>query len=144
MFNTLMRSGTNHYHGSLYGQLRRPDWDANSFFNNAAGAPITDQPNDTWGASFGGKVIIPKLYDGKNKTFFYLGFEHYDDTQSSSSFIPTPTALERGGNFSKSFNPDGTLRTIYYPLNTAKGARAPFTANIIPGTKIHPATLSIA
>ncbi len=95
MFNTLMRSGTNAYHGSLYGHLRRTGWDANSFFNNAGGVPITDQPNDTWGASFGGKIWIPKLYDGKNKTFFYLGFEHYDDTQSSSSVFATPTAAER-------------------------------------------------
>ena len=87
MFNTLMRSGTNTYHGSLYGHLRRTAWDANSFFNNAAGVPITDQPNDTWGASFGGAVWIPKLYNGKNKTFFYLGFEHYDDIQSSSSAV---------------------------------------------------------
>src|SRR5258706_14038816 len=60
MFNTLMGSGTNSYHGSLYGHLRRTSWDANSFFNNAAGPPITDQPNDTWGASFGCKVKIPK------------------------------------------------------------------------------------
>jgi len=83
MFNTLMKSGTNDYHGSAYGHLRRTSWDANSFFNNAGGVPITDQPNDTWGASFGGKVWIPKLYDGKNRTFFYLAVEHYDDTQSS-------------------------------------------------------------
>ena len=102
MFNTLMNSGTNTYHGSLYGHLRRTAWDANSFFNNAAGVPITDQPNDTWGASFGGAVKIPKLYDGKNKTFFYLGFEHYDDTQSSSSVFATPTALEQAGDFSQS------------------------------------------
>src|SRR5260370_36554259 len=101
MFNTLMRSGTNSYHGSLYGHLRRTDWDANSFFNNAAGAPITDQPNDTWGASFGGKVIIPKLYDGKNKTCFYLGFEHSDETKSSPSTFATPTDLQRIGHVSK-------------------------------------------
>src|SRR5258708_858489 len=143
MFNTLMKSGANAFHGSLYGHLRRTDWDANSFFNNAARVPITPQPNDTWGASFGGKVKIPKVYDGKNKTFFYLGFEHYDDTQSSSSLLPTPTALERVGNFSKSFNPDWTLRAIYDPLNTVHGARVPFTGNIIPGNKINPVGLAI-
>ena len=43
------------------------------FFSNAAGIPIADQPNKTWGASFGGKIWIPQLYDGKNKTFFFLG-----------------------------------------------------------------------
>src|ERR1035441_4927564 len=51
MFNTLMKSGTNAFHGSLYGHLRRTDWDANSFFNNAAGIPITDRKSVVGGAS---------------------------------------------------------------------------------------------
>ncbi len=144
MFNTLMKSGTNTYHGSLYGHLRRTAWDANSFFNNAAGVPITDQPNDTWGASFGGAVKIPKIYDGKNRTFFYLGFEHYDDTQSSSSVFAAPTAAERMGDFSKSLNPDGSLRVIYDPLTVANGARQPFPGNIIPADRLNPAGLAIA
>ncbi len=144
MFNTLMKSGTNSYHGSLYGHLRRTAWDANSFFNNAAGVPITDQPNTTWGASFGGAVKIPKLYDGKNKTFFYLGFEHYDDTQSSSSVFATPTSLEKAGNFSQSLNSDGTLRVIYDPLNLVSGARQPFPGNVIPTSRLNPTGLAIA
>jgi hypothetical protein len=144
MFNTFMRSGTNTYHGSLYGHLRRTAWDANSFFNNAAGVPITDQPNDTWGASFGGAVWIPKLYNGRNKTFFYLGFEHYDDTQSSSSVFAAPTALEKTGDFSKSNNSDGTLRMIYDPLNTLNGVRQPFAGNMIPGNRLNPTGLAIA
>jgi hypothetical protein len=144
MFNTLMKSGTNTYHGSLYGHLRRTAWDANSFFNNAAGVPITDQPNDTWGASFGGAVKIPKLYDGKNRTFFYLGFEHYDDTQSSSSVFAAPTAAEKMGDFSKSLNPDGSLRAIYDPLTVVNGARQPFPGNIIPANRLNPTGLAIA
>jgi hypothetical protein len=137
MFNTYMKSGANAYHGSLYGHLRRTSWDANSYFNNAGGVPITDQPNDTWGASFGGAVRIPKLYDGKNKTFFYLGVEHYDDTQSSSSVFSAPTALERTGDFSKSYTSSGALLTIYDPLNTVGGARQPFPGNIIPASRIN-------
>jgi hypothetical protein len=145
MFNTLMRSGANAYHGSLYGHIRRTSMDANSFFNNAAGStngvpnsPITDQPNTTWGASFGGRVFIPKVYDGRNKTFFYLGVEHYDDTQSSSSVFNTPTALEKSGDFSKS----GV--TIYDPLNTVGGVRQPFPGNVIPTSRINPVGLAIA
>ncbi|HEV1287966.1 MAG TPA: carboxypeptidase-like regulatory domain-containing protein, partial [Bryobacteraceae bacterium] len=146
MFNTLMRSGTNSYHGSAYGHIRRTAMDANSFFNNAAGtnasgqpnSPITNQPNTTWGASFGGKVWIPKVYDGKNKTFFYLGVEHYDDTQSSSSVFATPTALEKTGDFSKS------SVTVYDPLTTIGGARQPFPGNIIPTSRLNPVGLNIA
>lgn len=138
MFNTLMKSGTNNYHGSLYGHLRRTAWDANSFFNNAAGIPVSPQPNDTWGASFGGPVIVPKLYNGKNKTFFYFGFEHYDDTQSASSTFVTPTALERTGDFSKS------SVIIYDPLNTINGVRQPFAGNVIPSSRLSPVGLAIA
>ena len=138
MFNTVMKSGTNSYHGSLYGHLRRTGWDANSFFSNAAGLPVSPQPNDTWGASFGGRVYIPKLYDGKNKTFFYLGFEHYDDTQSASSTFATPTALERTGDFSKS------SVVIYDPLSTVNGVRQPFAGNVIPANRLNPVGLAIA
>ncbi len=140
MFNTLMRSGANEYHGSLYGHLRRTAWDANSFFNNASGIGITDQPNDTWGASFGGKVWIPKVYDGKNKTFFYFAFEHYDDIQSSSSLFAAPTDLERQGNFSQS----GI--TIYDPLAPllANGSRQPFANDIIPASRLNPVGVNIA
>ena len=88
-----------------------------AIFNNAAGIPISPQPNDTWGASFGGRVDIPKVYDGKNKTFFYLGFEHYDDTQSASTLFAAPTALEKAGDFSKSLTRTGSLLTIYDPLS---------------------------
>jgi len=137
MFNTLMKSGANEYHGSLYGHLRRTAWDANSFFNNAGGVPITNQPNDTWGASFGGAVIIPHLYNGKNKTFFYLGYEHYDDIQSASSVFNAPTAAQKSGDFSGAGNP-----IIYNPLSGT--TRTPFTNNIIPPSMQNPVGMALA
>ncbi len=139
MFNTLMKSGTNDFHGSAYGHLRRTSWDANNFFSNGAGIPIADQPNTTWGASFGGKVWIPKIYDGKNKTFFFLGVEHYDDRSSDSSQFNLPTALERAGNFSQSFNSNGSLHVIDNP---ATGL--PYANNIIPASQLNPVGLAIA
>ena len=146
MFNTLMKSGANAYHGSLYGHLRRTDWDANSFFNNAGGVPITNQPNDTWGASFGGKVWIPKLYDGKNKTFFYFGTEHYDDTQSASSLFNSPTALERTGDFSKTLaSANGPQLVIYDPASAPTGGtRTAFAGNVIPASRLNPVGVGIA
>jgi trimeric autotransporter adhesin len=142
MFNTLMKSGTNDYHGSLYGHLRRNSWDANSYFNNAAGIAMSPQPNDTWGASFGGPIIVPKLYNGKNKTFFYLAFEHYDDTQSASTLFAAPTALEKAGDFSKSFTKSGSLLTIYDPLSGS--TRLPFAGNVIPASRLSPVGLAMA
>jgi hypothetical protein len=145
MFNTLMKSGTNSFHGSAYGHLRRTDWDANSFFNNASGAKITQQPNDTWGASFGGPIWIPKLYNGRNRTFFYLGVEHYDDTQSASSLFNAPTALERQGDFSKSVTSSGAPLVIYDPLSALNGGtRTPFSGSVIPGSRLNAVGLGIA
>jgi trimeric autotransporter adhesin len=140
MFNTLMKSGSNDFHGSLYGHLRRTAWDANNFFSNAGGLPIANQPNDTWGASFGGPVRIPKVYNGKNKTFFWLAIEHYDDTQAASSIFSAPTALERGGNFSAS------SVTIYDPTAAlqSNGNRTPFPGNIIPSSRLNSAGVAIA
>ena len=132
MFNTLIRSGGNLIHGSLYGHLRRTSWDANSFFNNAAGIPITSQPNSTWGGSVSGPIYIPKVYDGRNKTFFSAAIEQYDDTQSGSSTFYTPTALERAGDFSKTFTKSGSLVVV----------SDPFTKIAYPGNKIPASALN--
>src|SRR5580700_5261887 len=144
MFNTLMKSGTNDYHGSLYGHMRQEAWDANSYFSNAAGIPISNQPNTTWGASFGGPISIPKIYDGRNKTFFYLAYEHYDDTQAASETFAAPTALETTGNFSKSVTSSGAPLVIYDPLNSVNGVRQPFAGNIIPTSRLSPVGVGIA
>jgi hypothetical protein len=142
MFNTYLKSGANEYHGSLFGSMRQTSWAANNFFNNAAGIPLPDQPNRTYGASFGGRVIIPKVYDGKNRTFFWLAWEGYSDTQSNSSQFTTPTALERIGNFSQSHI------TIYDPQSTVCAGsvctRTPFSGNIIPNDRLNPVGLAIA
>jgi hypothetical protein len=145
MFNTLMKSGANEYHGSLYGHLRRTALDANSYFNNAVGKGITPEPNDTWGASFGGKIWIPKLYDGKNKTFFYVGEEHYDDTQSASSLFSLPTANERNGIFTGDLTSKGTPLIIYNP-NAAlvNGLRPAYVNNVIPTSQLNPVGVNLA
>jgi hypothetical protein len=145
MFNTLMKSGANEFHGSLYGHLRRTGLDANSYFNNAVGKPITPEPNDTWGASFGGPIWIPKLYNGKNKTFFYLGEEHYDDTQSASSLFSLPTANERNGIFTGDLNSKGQPLIIYNPnAPLVNGLRQPFPNNVIPSSQLNPVGLALA
>jgi len=145
MFNTLLKSGANEFHGSLYGHLRRTGLDANSYFNNAVGKAITPEPNDTWGASFGGPIWIPKIYNGKNKTFFYLGEEHYDDTQSASALFSLPTANERNGIFTGDVTKSGAPLIIYNP-NAAlvNGLRTPYANNVIPSTQLSPTGLALA
>src|SRR5260370_27792807 len=75
MFNVLMKSGTNGYHGSLGGWLRNTDQEANAFFNKRAGIEKTDQPNRTEYGSFCGPLWLPKGYNGKNRTFFWDSLE---------------------------------------------------------------------
>ncbi|MCU1236101.1 MAG: TonB-dependent receptor [Candidatus Solibacter sp.] len=148
MFNTYLKSGTNQWHGSLFGSLRETSWAANNFFNNAAGIALPDQPNKTFGASFGGPVRIPKLYNGKNRTFFWLAWEGYQDTQSNSSQFSTPTDLERAGNFSQSKTPSGALNVIYDPMSTVCAGstctRTPFAGNIISPDRLNPVGLAMA
>jgi hypothetical protein len=148
MFNTYLKSGTNDYHGSLFGTIRNTDWAANNFFNNAAGIPLPPQPNRTFGASFGGKVVIPKLYNGRNRTFFWLAWEGYDDTQSNTSQFSTPTALERIGDFSQSKAASGGLNVIYDPSTTVCTGgvctRQAFPGNVIPTARLNTVGLNIA
>ncbi|MGC4050602.1 MAG: carboxypeptidase-like regulatory domain-containing protein [Paludibaculum sp.] len=70
-FNTFLKSGSNRMHGSAFGYLRETEWLANNFFSNRAGQPRIDQPFRNYGGSIGGPIRIPKIYDGKNKTFFW-------------------------------------------------------------------------
>ncbi len=145
MFNTLLKSGGNSYHGSLLGYMRQTGWLANTFFNNRNGAAITDQPFRNYGGSIGGAIRIPKLYNGKDRTFFNLGFEGYRDTQAASREQYTPTALERSGDFSQSLTSSGALLSIYDPLTTTStGARTAFAGNVIPSSRIDTVGKNIA
>ncbi len=138
MFNTLLKSGGNTYHGSLMGYVRNTEWMGNNFFNNRSGIARQEQPNRTYAGSFGGKVWIPKVYDGKNKTFFWLGFEGYRDTQAATLDAYTPTAAERIGDFS------GRSTIIYDPATLLNGTRTPFPGNIIPSNRLDSVGKNIA
>ncbi len=130
MFNTLLKSGTNSFHGALGGYMRQTDWLANLYFARGAGQPIVDQPNRNYHGSFGGPITIPKVYNGKDKTFFFATFEGYRDTQAVSGIAAYPELAIRNGDFS------GSGRTIYDPNTTdAIGNRLPFGGNVIPANR---------
>ena len=144
-FNSLLRSGTNDLHGSAVGHIRQTDWLANNFFSNRAGLPVADQPFRDWGGSLGGPVVIPKLYDGHNRTFFFVATEAYRQQDGSNTALSVPTALERVGDFSQSVTKSGTRQVIYDPnTTTASGARTPFANNIIPADQLNPVGLKLA
>src|SRR3984885_3721863 len=136
VFNTLLRPGSNTWHGSVFGATRQTDWLANDFFAKQQGIPRPDSPYYNWGASLGGPVVIPHVYDGRNKSFFWFGSEGYIQTSPYTESFAVPTALERSGDFSKSYNADGSLNVIYDPTKTFTDAagihRTPFAGNKIP------------
>lgn len=140
VFNTLLRSGSNTVHGSVFGETRQGSWLANDFFANRNGVPRPESPYYNWGASLGGPVVIPHLYDGHGKTFFWIGSEGYIQTSPYTESFAVPTALERTGDFSKSFNADGSPNVIYDPTKTFTDAagvhRTPFPGNVIRASRL--------
>ncbi len=149
VFNTLLRSGTNDIHGSLFGYTRQTDWLANNFFYNATGKARPDTPYYTWGGSIGGPIVIPKIYNGRNKTFFWLSTESYRQQSPLSDQYALPTALERTGDFSQSsvkiFDPL-TSRACVAADNCPNGVtvvRSQFPNNVIPASRLNPVGQSI-
>jgi hypothetical protein len=121
------KSGTNQLHGTAYEFLRNDDLDARGFF--APTRSIYKQSD--FGASIGGPVVIPKLYHGRDKTFFRnrLG--------QNGSILSVPTAEMYQGNFSNWVNSKNQLIPIYDPQSTTSNASGPgFVRTMFPGNMI--------
>src|SRR5215468_1874853 len=143
-----LRSGSNGWHGSLFEYLRNSALDANGFNANKAGQPIAPFRRNQFGATFGGPIEIPKLYHGRDKTFFFVSYEGLRDSSAGSFTGTVPTALERTGDFSKTKDANGNLIVIYdpsttrldpsAPAGTTRYIRSPFPGNVIPKDRINP------
>ena len=132
------KSGTNTFHGSVYNFLRNDALDRKGFFEAQKG--VYRQNN--YGASWGGPVQIPHLYEGKNRTFFFVAFEGFQNRSASNaltSSVPTPEMYN--GDFSNWVDSQGRRLIIYDPATTRpnpNGAgfiRDPFPGNIIPAAR---------
>jgi hypothetical protein len=162
-FNYTMKSGTNQLHGSAY------DYFVNEALN--AGLPFTDagttNPNrigqhirnpirqNDYGFTLGGPVRIPKLYNGRDKTFFFFNFEQFrQGTFTSNTIAIVPTAAQRRGDFSAALQPNVPcngpdpigqmvcLNQIFDPdtqrVVSGSTVRNPFPGNVIPLTRMDP------
>src|SRR6185312_2443630 len=98
--NFTTKSGTNALHGTLWEYLRNKDLDANDFFSNLNGTPRGAFTQNQFGFNVGGPIIIPKIYNGKNKTFFFVDYEGFRLRQGASYTETVPTAQERTGDLS--------------------------------------------
>ena len=147
IINMVYKSGTNEFHGSAFEFLRNSVMDANSFYNNANGAPLAHFQRNQFGFSFGGPVIITKLYNGPNKTFFFGDYEGLRQVTPSTVRDTVPTALQRAGDFSQTFASTGAQVIIYDPLTTQRSGasyiRSPFAGNVIPADRIDPVARNV-
>ncbi|HVJ08921.1 MAG TPA: TonB-dependent receptor [Acidisarcina sp.] len=114
--DVVTKSGTNAIHGSAYEYLRNDYLDANGYYNNFKHIPITKYRYNDFGFSFGGPVYLPKIYNGKDKTFFFISEEWLRDITYSTGTAIVPTADERNGDFSNSGYLSGTAWTTG-PIN---------------------------
>jgi hypothetical protein len=136
VINYNAKSGTNELHGTAYEYLINPVFNANSFDNNAAG-DTTKSPyrQNNYGGAVGGPLIIPKVYNGKNKSFWFFNYEaSHRRTAYYSGFRTVPTDAFKNGDFS-ALLPQGT--GIFDPASTQQNpdgtySRTAFPGNIIP------------
>jgi outer membrane receptor protein involved in Fe transport len=135
--NIAIKSGTRDLHGTFYEYLRNDKLDANPWFNNRDGIPKTPFKQNQYGLSLGGPVLLPTLYNGRDKTFWFVAWEDFRSRRANTLRLTTPTAQLRAGNFA------GVAR-IYDPLTTRMsptGAllRQRFPGDTIPASRLNPA-----
>ncbi len=139
--NVQFRSGTNSYHGVLYEYIRNDKLDARNPFQPVRGPFQQNQ----YGGTLGGPVILPKIYNGRNKTFFFFAAESFRQRRGlnpPTSLVPTPEQL--AGNLSGGPQIYDPASTRPDPANPALLIRTPFTGNIIPPNRINKAAAIIA
>lgn len=142
VINVVTKSGTNQVHGSAYDFLRNNYFDANDFFANSAGEPIAPIRFNQFGATFGGPVYIPKLYDGRNKTFFFFGYEGLRWVRSYTTTGTMPTALQRAGDFSQTYNQAGQQIIVYNPYSTTLLQNGQYVRTPLPGNRMTPSQIN--
>lgn len=162
-----IKSGTNEIRGSVFTYSQNDALNANSFSNNATGRQRPPYKLFNWGYGVGGPVYIPKVYNGRNKSFWFTSFEK-DRARDfrSTSFITLPLPAFKRGDFSRLFDPSFTGRPlagsvvgndalgrpvvygqIYDPRTTRDvngvAVRDPFPGNIIPQARFDPVSAKI-
>ncbi len=129
-------SGTNQYHGDAFEIVRNNFFDARGAYNPTV--PIDKENN--YGFTLAGPVIIPKLYNGKNRTFFHVSMEWYRQNQTQTGFFSAPTAAEVAGDFSGLVDSNNKQIPIFDPASSQPGScnaggntpGTQFRGNIIP------------
>ena len=137
IISAAIRSGTNAYHGSVFEFLRNEKFDANNFFSNAGSVVRQPFKQNQFGGTMGGPIDIPKLYKGKNRTFFFVDYQGTRrHTSASSSILDIPPMAFRQGDFSQ------LAQAIYDPRARRIGPNGTVISNPLPGNIIPQALLN--
>lgn len=136
------KSGTNAIHGSFFETARNNYFGIARSRQNPANFAAPHLVRNEFGGSVGGPIYIPKLYNGKNRSFFFFAYERFSLREASSQLVRVPTLAMRGGDFSGLISRAGILQQLYDPSTTQGAAqnyaRLPFSNNQIPLNRISP------
>ena len=135
VLSVVTKSGGNRVHGALYEFLRNDALDARNFFSPSTPKLVQNQ----FGALISGPVRIPKFYNGRDKTFFVVGWESQRQVAGSTMRGAVPTAAMLSGDFSQAVNAMGKPEVITDPLT-----KTPFPGNRIPASRLDPVAHAIA
>ncbi|MDP2319490.1 MAG: TonB-dependent receptor [Acidobacteriota bacterium] len=132
-FNVATKSGSNSFNGSGFYQAR-PRWGmANNWFSEKQGVPLPETYFHLGGGGFGGPIV-------RNRTFFWGSVEGYGSNTTRNGAQRLPTARERAGDFSRSFDSSGNQVVVYDPLtgDASGNGRTAFPGNVIPANRLNP------
>src|ERR1700686_837858 len=139
VLNATIKSGTNELHGAVWEFFRNDKLDAADYFENAGGIKKGELRQNQFGFTAGGPVVLPKLYNGRNKLFFFGDYEGFRRVQGTILTGSVPTAAERASGYTN-FQ-DLVTQTGSLPACGQPGARCDALNRIIPsGTILDPAT----
>ena len=147
--NVASKSGTNEFHGAVYDLLKNKAFDANSWQNNHTGVGKQNDTQNDFGGFGGGPIFIPKLYDGRGKSFWFFSYEGFRFKSGGPNLTSTATPqMWANGDFSQVLNAQ-TINGVTYPgqkiydFTTCSGANLgqpcqPFPNNQIPLSRLDP------
>jgi hypothetical protein len=142
IINQTTKSGTNEFHGQVWEIEQNNIFNAVNYFT-PPGTVSTGLHDHVFGAVFGGPVWIPKLYKGRNRTFFFVGYQYHENGSHASNIYRVPTAANLQGDFSnllqgpnptQLYNP---FTTRPDPANPGQYLRDPFPNNQIPANLLY-------
>ena len=139
--NIVIRSGTNDLHGSLYYFHQNSALNANYFFPRGQGQKLPAFASNLFGFSIGGPILLPRVYNGRNRTFFFYNYEGAREGNGQSTIANVPTLRMRSGDFSEFrgaiFDPFSVRGVDGAPI------RDPFPGNLVPQNQQDPVARNI-